>query len=688
MLKKLLFTFVASLPLCVSASYSIEVDNIDSDNYTCRLTGVTNHDEIPEIFNINPYYYISGRPYTITAIAPDALNDLPNVVKIIIPKSITRIGGCSPMNIAGYTRNFHNCPKLQAYEVEEGNEMFTSNADGLLLSSHSPYSLIRVPQAIKCTSMTYTLPSNVRTLEDESFLDVTTIARLTMDYISSYHGNNGFNTMPYLAEVTITDSTGRLRSTDGIVYSSDGELVCFPPRKMNGSYTVPNFVTKIAAGACANAIYLGDINIPNTVISIGDGAFANTSLRKIVFPSKLQKLYTEALANCSQLQTITFNCRLNAIPARLAQGCKKLEKVSFAGGYPDEIGTSAFKDCTSLSDLTMSASVQLSDSAFYNTGFTTVTYNSDPFASHYEAPTVGKYAFGSCKNLTKIDLSAVNCSERAFAFQPLFAPDCPKLTDVVFPTDSYFVLPTYSTSGTGHTFGQSCNVKNIVIGKFNIQRSSAVFNYTGTETYKPNVYLLLNKAQQSGTLSAPTAYLCLGENGAKVNPIFYCEATEMAEKAIPTADCTFYIPGGCMDNYNAAVKAGKYVEEFFRLQCRRSANGTLEVYTKIIFPDMVKINILKVNKTWWGIPDGQWSDTEIPFGEVDSIELQYTVNGITFNTTYDPAMLGVAAVDEIEADATESAAEYFDTMGRRVANPRAGSLYIVRRGTSVGKEVL
>lgn len=49
---------------------------------------------------------------------------------------------------------------------------------------------------------------------------------------------------------------------------------------------------------------------------------------------------------------------------------------------------------------------------------------------------------------------------------------------------------------------------------------------------------------------------------------------------------------------------------------------------------------------------------------------------------------GSAGIDGIEADMSESAAEYFNLQGIRVASPEAGNIYIVRRGAQVSKELV
>ena len=49
---------------------------------------------------------------------------------------------------------------------------------------------------------------------------------------------------------------------------------------------------------------------------------------------------------------------------------------------------------------------------------------------------------------------------------------------------------------------------------------------------------------------------------------------------------------------------------------------------------------------------------------------------------------GSAGIDDIEADMAESAAEYFNLQGIRVASPEAGNIYIVRRGAQVSKELV
>ncbi|MBP5307797.1 MAG: leucine-rich repeat protein, partial [Clostridia bacterium] len=164
------------------------------------------------------------------------------------------------------------------------------------------------------------------------------------------------------------------------------------------SVTIPATVTKIDEDAFKDCSGLASVTFAGTSLlnTIGKGVFANcANLDNVVLPNSLKAVSEEAFLNCTSLTSVTLgnqvndlgtnafkNAGLTAIdlPDTLTnltkesvfEGCKDLESVTW--GRVLTIGVSYFKDCVSLSDVTIPETVTLiSDKAFFNTGLTAVT---------------------------------------------------------------------------------------------------------------------------------------------------------------------------------------------------------------------------------------------------------------------------------------------------------------------------
>ncbi|MDE7426201.1 MAG: hypothetical protein K2M79_00175, partial [Muribaculaceae bacterium] len=117
-------------------------------------------------------------------------------------------------------------------------------------------------------------------------------------------------------------------------------------------------------------------------------------------------------------------------------------------------------------------------------------------------------------------------------------------------------------------------------------------------------------------------------------------------------------------------------------------DGSLSVALKVVFPDMVKLESMKVNgQIFTNLPDNNNKVyTGIPAQYVTAIEMNYTVFGVPFTTTYSEGDFN--SVDMAVADKDTMPEVYYDLQGRPVVRPVAGNLYLKRRGNNTVKEVM
>lgn len=682
MLKKLLLLSAAvAVAVHVGAVPVFNAVVTDEAERLCCLTELTNPEEVGETLTLPSTSLIAGKVYTVAAVGKDVIHDLPAVKTINIPATIAEIGECG-VNLAGRTYNFYGCPKLEKFYVPSSSVYFVTTSDGLLLSKYSS-TLVRCPERIAAGSGAYTLPAEVTSLGPDAFRDVTTISSLTLGPVKFTHDNSCLNTMPWLYEIKTPMTAGTLLyAVNGVLFNHDGELICFPARKMTSSYEVPSGVTRIGDDAFANAIYLSSVTLPSTLEEIGYSAFRKSNLKSVAIPASYTQGGQYAFAECPVLEKITFKGTPASVPAHFATACPRLATVEYQKNLPATISRGAFSNCTSLTSHRFDA-FQICDSAFYNTGFTEVVFEPCSMVGRKVNVFEGIRAFADCVRLKRIDMRAIETySANRYEMAGFFAAGCQALEEVYFPKWMHFnqIAPE---NGICADFIGCPNLKKIVLGAFD-RGQYAVFAYN--KNCKPNVFMKLDGIDVGTTSKSPVANIWKGLDGASVTPIFYFESVR-PQSFYAMTGASYYCPGASIDNYADAIAKGCYTEEFFRLSAGLSADGTALLTTKEIYPEMVKMKKILVNNA--EIPHTAYTtfNTGVPAEFVREIKVVYTVHGEEFTTTYAANHFSWSGIEEVEA-AESSVAEYYTLSGMRTDRPESGKVYIVRRGEIVRKELV
>ena len=118
-----------------------------------------------------------------------------------------------------------------------------------------------------------------------------------------------------------------------------------PVNKRNKSFTVPD------------QVFLPDMKKAK-VTSIGDKAFKNnTKLKKVRLNSNIDNIGTSAFENCKSLTSINLNqTNIKIVKSATFKECIKLKGLTFPKGI-SKIGTNAFKDCKSLKTININTEV-------------------------------------------------------------------------------------------------------------------------------------------------------------------------------------------------------------------------------------------------------------------------------------------------------------------------------------------
>ncbi len=316
-----------------------------------------------------------------------------------------------------------------------------------------------------CSMHEINIPSNVNSIDTDSFID------------------SG------VEKIIVEKNNSKYSSRDGVLFESgdDGdELFCYPSKKSDSSYSIPDDVVSIRQRAFACCYSLKEINIPSSVINIGWYAFMQCSkLESVNIADGVSSIDGDAFFNCSGLESIVipdsvtylgsgaFSVCENLKEVKLSENLTRINSSTFLGcafsniHIPESvtsIGWGAFCDCTNLAEFNVPAnlvSIGETEENLYASGRNgafdgTAWYKSQPDGMVYIGNVAYRYkgsmpdntsiildkktiaiaegAFSGCSNLTSIIIpkGVVNICEGAFR-------NCTGLTSVIIPDGTSYI---------------------------------------------------------------------------------------------------------------------------------------------------------------------------------------------------------------------------------------------------------
>lgn len=668
MLKRLLFP-AAVMTALTSHAIVYECGQVNTSAGTCVITGWSGNQPTSGKLTLPTTYTVNGASLKVVGVAAHALDNLTTVTEITIPAGIVTIGNApSSLPFPG-VENFDNCPMLAAFKVDAANTVFASTGAGMLVDKKVNH-LYRVAPAYAPANGELTMSSNILYIHTGAFNGVVNATQVTIPAsVLNMGALPGFHTMANLNKFVVGATSTDYKVDNGALIDLDHKmLIAYPPARTIQNLTLGASATSIEPYAFAYTKHLKTVVVPSAVTEIGERAFYASSVTSVTLPTGLEWVGSRAFA-LSKLTSLTYPCPANyqSESVDICAGCKSLTSIAFTGtevqinpGFardctalttvtssqkPKRASQGSFKNCTSLATFPFGSKLRLdADSVFYNTGFTQVVFG-DEDASSYPW---GKVVFGSCPNLTLIDMSKMGSqSDHSYPYLTSGAvADCPKLTEVRLPRS--VMLQADKNGIGGSVFSSGCPVTNVVAQTFDT--SSGVVNLVNTanatsaSTY--NCYLLTDglgvlNSMHKANLSQ------LYSSTSTMHPTFYCNAlTPFPNYAVSGAK--YFVPAWGAKNYTAASN----VREMYSLAIQ-DVSGKMQVTAKAAVTG-VEITYVMFNGKYGGKPNAQGViNMNQDFSTVNSVEIQYTANGVKMTTTYDRSLFATQSVDKIgEANAT------------------------------------
>lgn len=276
----------------------------------------------------------TGEEVNVVEVKNNAYENDANLHTLIILEGVKKIGegafkGCSelteirlPSTIEEIDpQAFTNCKKLERIIVDEGNPVYRSYTNCIILISEQRIIL-------GCKN------STVPTAKENGQFIATSIGSY------AFYGSGVEN-------IVIPDNITSIyeRAFEKCTYLTE--------------FTVPESVTKISAYAFNGCTALKTLTLHDGITEIGQNAFTDCNSlvestkneKKIVFPANLKTIGESAFSGCAAIKEIVFNENLTGIDRYAFNGCTALTSVTLTSSGVLGIGNSVFNGCTNLSEI-------------------------------------------------------------------------------------------------------------------------------------------------------------------------------------------------------------------------------------------------------------------------------------------------------------------------------------------------
>lgn len=340
----------------------------------------------------------------ITATTYKLFADCVNLKSAYLPESLGYLGtstfyGCSslaevelPTNRGSFTMGsgaFFNCTSLKTIELPSCIEKI----DDITFQGCSSLEEIVIPEGVDYIgSFAFYNCSSLKTVYLPACLE-----RIIMSININHYGKSPFAGCTSLVNIVVPEGSNFAVDERGVLFHKEKGWLIFAPANLSGSYTIPDTVSYVWAGAFENCVNLTEIIIPDSVDTIYNQVFHNcTSLKEITIPNSVTEFGYEVFLDCTALERVTLSNQLEILDGTF-RGCTALKSVDIPDSVT-ELGFKTFSGCTALTEVKMSDNITaIGDYCFENCTALTEIHIPETVT------TIGESAFSGCSELIAVD---------------------------------------------------------------------------------------------------------------------------------------------------------------------------------------------------------------------------------------------------------------------------------------------
>ena len=236
------------------------------------------------------------------------------------------------------------------------------------------------------------LPESITSIGEMAFTG-TSLTEIALGKNVAQIGDSAFYGCSAMTAIRVDEANPNYSSDDrGVLYNKAKTSLLYTPQTIDGSYQVPETVTRIESYAFYGCRDLTELTLPQNLTFLGEYALACIGPDTITIPNGITELATGLLYN-SDITTVSLPQGLTKIGTKSFYSCHLLQNIQIPGSVTT-IGNSAFRDCYTLQTVTFPEGVELIDDyAFSGCNGLIKVYLPNSIRQ------VGTQAFGNCPEL-------------------------------------------------------------------------------------------------------------------------------------------------------------------------------------------------------------------------------------------------------------------------------------------------
>jgi len=183
---------------------------------------------------------------------------------------------------------------------------------------------------------TAVLPDTIKRIGVRAFADCPSLKKLVLNEGLEEIDSNAFTGCESLKSVVFPDSVKEVHgfafyrsSFSDPVFSASGDVLYrYPEVTGKKSFTVPNQVKRIQAGAF---LYLGELEeviLPDGLEYIHNRSFLHTGIRKLTLPASIKNVEAMSFWECENLEEVVLCCDSKALDTAAFNYCPKFKLIT------------------------------------------------------------------------------------------------------------------------------------------------------------------------------------------------------------------------------------------------------------------------------------------------------------------------------------------------------------------------